>query len=80
MRGRDEDNEWIFRKTNNEIEKDDQKIEKNDRKDERHDWRKHLSKDNDQTIDDRNLSLFFARDQRSFKTKIKQKNEIDDMN
>ena len=34
---RNENNERMFRKSNNEIEKNNQKIEKNDRKDERHD-------------------------------------------
>ena len=36
MRERDENNERILRKTNNEIEENDQKIEKNGEKDERH--------------------------------------------
>ena len=80
MRERDEDNKWMFQKTNNEIGKNDQKIEKNSREDKKHDWKKHLSKDNDQAIDDRDFSFFFARDQRLFETKIKQKDEIDDMN
>ena len=70
----------MLRKTNDKIERDDQKIEKSDRKDEKHDWRKHLNKDNDQTIDDHDFSVFFARNQRSLKTKIKQKDKIDDIN
>ena len=70
----------MFRKTNNEIEEDDQKIEKNDRKDEKHDERKYLNKDNDQTVDDHDFNIFFARDQRLFKAKIKQRNKIDDLN
>ena len=37
LRECDKDNERIFRKLNNKIEKNDQKIEKNDRKDKRHD-------------------------------------------
>ena len=80
MRERNENNEWIFRKTSNEIKKNDQKIEKNDQEDEKHDWKKHLNKDNDQAIDDRDFNLFLAQNQRFFETKIKQKNEIDDMN
>ena len=79
MRERDENNEWIFWKTNNETEENDQKIKKSDRKDEKHDWRKHLSKNNDQTIDDRDFNFFFTRDQRLSETKIKQKDEINDM-
>ena len=59
MRECDENNEQIFRKTNNEIEENDQKIEKNDRKDKRHDWRKYLNKDNDQTIDDYDFNVFY---------------------
>ena len=47
VRERDEDNEWMFRKTSNEIEENNQKIEKNDREDEKYDWKKHLNKDND---------------------------------
>ena len=42
--------------------------------------KKHLNKDNDQTVGDRDLNLFFTRNQRFFKAKIKQKNEIDDIN
>ena len=34
MRERDENNKWIFRKTNNKIKENDQKCEKNDWKDE----------------------------------------------
>ena len=80
MRERDESNERMLRKINNEIEEGDQEIEKSDWENERHDWRKYLSKNNNQTVDDRDLSIFFARDQRSLETKIKQRNEIDDMN
>ena len=80
MRKRDENNEWMFRKINNENEEDDQKIEKNDRKNEKHDWKKHLNKNNNQTVDDFDLNVFSARDQCFFKTKIKQRNKIDDMN
>ena len=80
MRRRDENNEWIFRKTNNETEEDDQKIEKSGREDERHDERKYLNKDSGQAVSDRDLSVLFARNQRSFEAKIKQKNEIDDLN
>ena len=47
MRKRDENNKWIFRKTNNKIEENDQKVKKNDRENERHDWRNYLSKNND---------------------------------
>ena len=70
----------MFRKINNEIEKNNQKIEKNDRENERHDWKKYLNKDNNQAVDDRNFNFFFARDQRSFEAKIKQRNEINDIN
>ena len=80
MRERDEDNERILRKTNHEIERNDKKIEKDDRENEEHDWRKYLNKNDDQTVDDRDLSAFSARDQRLFETKIKQKNEINDIN
>ena len=62
MRERDEDSERMLRKTNNEIEENDQKIEKNDWKNERHDWRKYLSKNNDQTVDDRDFNIFSTRD------------------
>ena len=70
----------MFRKLNNKIKEDSKKIKKNDREDERHDWRKYLNKNNDQTVDGCDFNVFFTRDQRSFKTKIKQKNEIDDIN
>ena len=42
--------------------------------------KKYLSKNNNQTVDDRDLNAFFAQDQRSLKAKIKQRNEIDNMN
>ena len=80
VRERDESNEWMFRKINNKIEENDQKIKKSDWKDEKHDWKKHLNKDNDQTVDDRDLNFFFARNQHLFETKIKQKDEINDIN
>ena len=70
----------MLRKTNDKTKEDDQKIEKNDREDEKHDWKKYLNKDNDQTGGDRDFNVFLARNQRSLKTKIKQKNEINDMN
>ena len=60
MRKCDENSEWMLRKTNNEIEEDDQKIEKSDREDERHDERKYLSKNSGQTVDDRDFSVFSA--------------------
>ena len=55
---RDENNEWMFQKTNNKIEENDQKIEKSGRKDKKHDWKKHLNKGSDQTIDDRDFNFF----------------------
>ena len=70
----------MFRKTNNKIEKDNQKIKKNDRKNEKHDEKKYLNKNNDQTVDDRDLNTSFTRDQRFFKIKIKQENKIDNIN
>ena len=70
----------MLQEINDKIEEDDQKTEKSDREDERHDWRKYLNKDSDQTIDDRDFNVFFAQNQRFFKTKIKQRNEINDMN
>ena len=39
-----------------------------------------MNKNNGQTVGDRDFNIFFARDQRFFKAKIKQKNEIDDIN
>ena len=75
-----ENNEWMLRKTNNEIKENDQKIKKSSREDERHDWRKCLNKNNDQIVDDRDFNFFSARNQRSFKAKVNQKNEINDMN
>ena len=70
----------MFRKTNNETEEDDQKVEKSDRENKRHNWRNYLSKDNNQTVDDRDLNVFFARNQCFFEMKIKQRDEIDNMN
>ena len=70
----------MFRKINNKTEENKQKIEKDDREDERHNKRKYLNKDNDQAVDDRDFNAFFTRDQRFFKMKIKQENEIDNLN
>ena len=39
-----------------------------------------MSEDNDQTIDDCDFNVFFARNQHLFETKIKQKNKINDIN
>ena len=36
MRERNKENKRLFRKINNETEKNDQKVKKNDRKDEKH--------------------------------------------
>ena len=80
MREWNENSERMLRKTNRVTEKNDQKTEKNDRENEEHKWRKHLNKNNDQTVDDRDFNAFIARDQRLFKTKIEQRNEINDMN
>ena len=77
---RDKDNKWMFRKTNDKTEKNDQKIEKNNWKDERHDWKKYLNKNNDQTVNDCDFNVFFARDQYFSEIKIKQKNKINDIN
>ena len=80
MREQDENSEQMLRKTNHEIKKSDKKTEKDDRENEEHDRRKYLNKNDDQTVDDCDLSAFFAQNQRFIETKIKQKNEINDMN
>ena len=70
----------MFWKTSDKTEEDDQKTEKNDQENERHDWRKYLNKNNDQTVDGRDFNVFFTQNQRFFKTKIKQEDEIDNIN
>ena len=67
----DEKSEWLFRKTSNETEKDDQKVEKNDREDERHGRRKYLNKNDRQTVESCDLNAFFAWDRRSLEAKVK---------
>ena len=80
MRERDKNNERMLRKINHETEKSNKKTEKDDRENEEHDCKKYLSKDNDQTVDDRDFNAFSAQDQRFFEAKIKQRNEINDIN
>ena len=53
------------------FKKNDQKVEKSGRENEKHDWKKHLSKDDRQTVENCNLDVFFTQDQRFFRAKIK---------